>query len=100
MLYNKCRKMLDVEVSISKDIFELDIIRRSLSLIDSQCLQLSLLEVERLWDKYSEWHGCEIIVDKDSVKKFIRWISDLSYKELVNAYKGVDNIYNIEKLNM
>lgn len=94
MLYEKCREMLAVDISM--EISQLDTVRNVLSLADERCKKLSLLDVENLWDQYQEWHDKEIPVDKDWMKRFIKWISKdlVSTEEMRRIYAGIDKLFD------
>lgn len=104
MLYQKCKEMLIVDVSISMSILQLDIIRRALALADEQCLQLALIDVERLWNQHSEWHGRDCTqVNKLGIKRFLKWmahdiLATLDVEELQKINTDIDTLEGIEAL--
>jgi sugar/nucleoside kinase (ribokinase family) len=97
MLYEKCREMLAVDISM--EISELDTIRKVLSLADERCKKLSLLDVENLWHQYEDWHNAEIAVDKDWMKRIIKWISKdfVSTEEMRKIYSGIDKLFDTKE---
>jgi hypothetical protein len=97
MLYEKCREMLAVDISM--EISQLDTIRKVLSLADEGCKKLSLLDVENLWHQYQNWHHSEIAVDKDWMKRLIKWISKgfVSTEEMRKIYAGIDKLFDTKE---
>jgi hypothetical protein len=98
MLYEKCREMLVVDISMG--ITQLDTIRKVLSLADEGCKKLSLLDIENLWHQHENWHGREIAVDKDGMKRYIKWISEdfVSAEEMRMIYAGIDKLFDTKDL--
>ncbi|MNL90988.1 hypothetical protein D3C81_07140 [compost metagenome] len=89
MVYDKCMDILRKDAKIRMDIANLDIIRKALSMIDEQCLQLSLFEVEKLWFIRNDWHGWDNIpVTRDNVKRLMAFVTRgiMSSKELQKYY--------------
>jgi hypothetical protein len=97
MLYEKCRQMLAVDISM--EISQLDTIRKVLSLADEGCKKLSLLDVENLWHQYDDSLYPEIAVDKDWMKRFIKWISKdfVSTEEMRKIYAGIDKLFDTKE---
>lgn len=97
MLYEKCRKILVEDISIS--ISDLMILRTVLSLADEHCNKLSLLDVEKIWFGYQDLYDMEVDVDKDWVKRFIWWIANefISADEMKLINLEIDKLFNSEK---
>lgn len=97
MIYEKCRKMLVVDITM--EISHLDTIRNVLSLADEKCKKLSLLDIEKLWHEYEDWHGRDIPVDKDWLKRYMQWITRgvVTTEELREIYAGIDKIFDTEE---
>ncbi|PLS19255.1 hypothetical protein CVD28_02255 [Bacillus sp. M6-12] len=97
MLYEKCRDMLAVDISM--EISQLVTIRKVLSLADKNCEKLSLLDVEKLWRGYEDWHDRDIEVDKDWMKRLMQWISKdfVSTEEMGMIYAGIDKLFDTKE---
>ncbi len=90
-LYKKCKEMLVEE--ISTDVFQLNSIRTALASVDKNCFGLSLVDTEKLWVWYENFHGTDIPVDRDWVKRFLKFITGLSNTELEENYKIVNLLF-------
>jgi hypothetical protein len=97
MLYEKCREMLTVDISM--EVSQLETIRNVLSLADEECEKLSLLDIEKLWREYEDWHGRDIPVEKDWMKRYMAWIAKklVSTEEMKKIYAGIDKIFETKE---
>lgn len=94
MLYEKCKEKL-TEKSISMGVTELDIIRKALALIDEDCLQLSLLDIEGLWGQFTNYQCKSFVpIDKPRIKNFLSWMSHefLDDNEMLEIYEQVNKL--------
>lgn len=97
MLYEKCREMLAVDISM--EISQLVTIRKVLSLADEKCEKLSLLDIEKLWREYEDWHDRDIEVDKNWMKRYMNWVSKefVSTEEMRGIYAGIDKFFDTKE---
>lgn len=86
-------------VDISMEISQLDTIRNVLSLADEGCKKLSLFDIENLWNQYEDWHDRKIAVDKDWMKRYIKWISTdfVSTEEMGKIYASIDKLFDTKE---
>lgn len=76
MLYkNAMIKLVELN-ECSMDIEELNKIRTVLASHDIQCLDISLLNIETLWYKYSDDYMAScLVVNNETITEFIWWLN-------------------------
>jgi len=96
MLYQKLRRKLYLLETPLMDLTELKIVKKSLAILDPQCMRLDYKDIEKLWKNFIEVNN--IKTNKITKAKIIIFLTNISETNIKSLLTELDNIPGIDNL--